>query len=214
MATSGATETLVLLRRLHDGDAAALHALVERHLPFIRALVRRRIGAGMRQGAETEDFVQDACVNVLRYAPRFVVDDDQHFRALLARAVENSILDKHKWFAARRRRRADERPLPTESVLDLRRAGSTPSEQLDRREHEAWVRLALELLEPDDREVVVRRDWDREPFAAIGERLRIAEDAARMRYVRALRKLTVLVTRLRRGDVADLVDAESEGETP
>src|SRR5262249_47234518 len=150
--------------------------------------------------------------NVLRYAPRFVISDDEHFRALLARIVLNVIKDRNKWFSARRRRRAEEAPLPSDSVLDLSgrgRSTSSPSQAAGRREREAWVRLGIELLKEEDREMIVLRDWDQRSFGDIAALGGMREDAARMRYVRAVRRLGDLVTKLRvRG-----IHAALEGET-
>ena len=62
-----------LLERWHAGDGGALDELLVRDLPWIRRCVHRRLGQGLRQRAETEDFVQEAVLEVLRYGPRFVV---------------------------------------------------------------------------------------------------------------------------------------------
>ena len=44
----------------------------------------------------------------------------------------------------------------------------------------AWVRLALEMLDPDDRNVVLWREYQDLSFAEIGARLQVGEDAARV----------------------------------
>jgi DNA-directed RNA polymerase specialized sigma24 family protein len=45
------------------------------------------------------------------------------------------------------------------------------------------------------------RQWDGLSFGDVGERLGIAEDAARMRFQRALGRLARLVQRLRAGEL-------------
>ncbi|HKD99958.1 MAG TPA: sigma-70 family RNA polymerase sigma factor, partial [Planctomycetota bacterium] len=193
------SETARLLVRFHGGDAEAMHHLLERHLPWLRAEVRRQLGPVLRQKADTEDFVQDAAVNVLRFSPRFVVADEHQFRALLARIVVNVVRHKYEWFTARRRRLAQERPLPTDSVLHLgglECSGSTPSEHAARAEREALVRLGVELLDAAERDAIVLRDWEDLPFADVGRELGVSEDAARMRYARAVRRLSEIVAQL------------------
>ena len=99
--------------------------------------------------------------------------------------------------------RAKPRRLLRYSVLCLdprARTGSSPSQQASRSEEEAWLRLALDLLEPDDRDVIVLREWAGESFGAIAARLGIAENAARMRFSRALGRLADRVEALRRGE--------------
>lgn len=197
-------ETTQLLERWHDKDPEALQLLLERHLPWLRSRVRRSLGTKLRAKEESVDIVQDAAAEFLRYGPRFRVPDTARFRALLARIVENVICDKHDWYTARRRAMSREQPLAPATVLELG-GGTTasPPERCERAEWEAWVRLGLELLDPEDRQVVVLRQWDNLSFEAIGEQLGLTSDGARMRFNRALPKLAMRIKELQRGSVPD-----------
>jgi RNA polymerase sigma-70 factor (ECF subfamily) len=202
-ADPGDDATLQLLQRWHGGDRTALAALLQRDLPWIRDRIRQRLGQGLRQHGNTDDFLHEAVVEVMSYSPRFLVGSRDLFRRIVAIVVENTLRDKHEFFTRKRRDRAREQPF-TDSVLCLdasARAATSPSAAAGRSEEQAWLQLALELLDPDDREIIVRREWDGEPFAAIGQRLGIAENAARMRFQRALGRLADGVERLRRGEV-------------
>jgi RNA polymerase sigma-70 factor (ECF subfamily) len=194
--------TRELLQRWHAGDRAAIEQLVARDLPWIQSYVHARLGGVLRQRGETMDYVQDAVIRVLAYTPRFVTDDRARFRALLARIVENHLRDAHEHHMAACRSPARERPLASDSLLDLDRPERTvtrPSEHAERGDEEAWVRLALELLAPEDRRILLLRQWHELEFAAIGERLGLSEDAARMRFQRALPKLAKKLDQLRAG---------------
>ncbi len=200
-------QTRDLLQRWHAGDRAAIEALVTRDLPWIQSYVRSRLGGVLRQRGETMDYVQDAVIRVLAYTPRFVTDDRGRFRALLARIVENHLRDANEHHMAACRSPAKELPLGSDSVLDLdgpRRSATRPSERAERDEEEAWVRLALELLAPEDRQILLLRQWHELEFAAIGQRLGLSEDAARMRFQRALPKLAHKLEQLRTGSPASL----------
>jgi len=195
-------ETIDLLRRWHEGDRQALDVLVERELPWIRTYVHGRIGQLLRARGETEDYVQEAMLHVLRYGPRFVTDNRDAFRRLLARIVENSLRDMADFHGAERRALRRERAIPSDSVLHLDRPHESvtrPSENAERHEQEAWVALALELLEPDDRRVILLRQWEGLEFAEVGQRLGLSEDAARMRFQRALPRLARKLEELRAG---------------
>ncbi|HKE01997.1 MAG TPA: sigma-70 family RNA polymerase sigma factor [Planctomycetota bacterium] len=205
--------TLALLRSWHAGDAGAFQALIARHLPAIRERVSRRMGAKLRARAESGDLVQDVLVRVLREAPRFHVADDEHFRMLLARIVENVIRDEHKAQTRGKRSAAREEPLPDSTVLHVSPASQqTPSRIVDRREREAWVRFAISLLPPLSRDAIVLHDWHGKTFAEIGEALSIAEDAARFRYQRALAKVTRTIGALRRGSIEAAIAFNEEAE--
>lgn len=193
-----------LLGGWHEGDSDCLEQLVQRHLPWLQNQVRRRLGPELRSKGDTVDYVQDAVVEFLRYGPRFVARGDVQFRSLLLKIVENSLRKKHRWYQAARREIARDQPLPTSTVLSLNSEGAsdrTPTQSADRHEREAWVRLAMELLSDDDREILVLRLWKDRSFVEIGEQLGLSANAARMRHHRALRRLSLKTDELRRSGV-------------
>lgn len=187
---------------MHRGDPAALQRLVATHLPWIETQVRARLSAAVRRDGDTQDFVQDALIEVLRDGPRFVIDSTAGFRALLLRIVENNLRDRvrHQHRQCRDVRR--ERELAGDSVLLLdapARSVTEPPAQAERHERAAWLRLALELLEPEDREVIRLREWEGRTFGEIGATLGVGEEAVRKRYGRALPRLAQKLELLRRG---------------
>ncbi|MFH0947091.1 MAG: sigma-70 family RNA polymerase sigma factor [Planctomycetota bacterium] len=203
--------TAYLLREWQEGDDESLGTLLERHLPWLRRYVRRQMKPSLRVRADTADLVQDAVLELLRYGPRFRISKEVHFRALMARIVVNTLRGKHDWFSAMRRNIARERPLPDGSVLDLDAGtdlSATPSQHIGHQERQAWIRMGLELLEPDDRNVIVFREWEGLSFAEIGRRLELSDDAARKRYKRAVPRLAEVVFALRRGGLPDLLAEE------
>lgn len=198
--------TLALLARWNAGDAAALEQLVELHLPWLRQHLERRLGDFLRQRGDTEDYVQDAMLDFLRDAPRFQVPDEQRFRALLARVVENTLRDRNDWFRAKRRDLARQAGMPSDSVLSLDgglQQSSTPSRQAMRTEMRDWVRLGLELLESEDRRILIAREYEDRSFVEIGDDLGMTPNAVRMRWVRAVGRLADVLRDLRSGQVPD-----------
>ena len=203
-------DTRALLVRWHAGDAVALARLVELHLPWLQQHVRGRLGEFLARHAEPQDYLQDAVLDFLRDAPRFVVRDENQFRGLLVRVVENTLLDRNEWFRAKRRDMARNNPLPTDSVLALDPAfqrSETPSREVAAREQRDWVRLGLEVLSAEDRRILVQREWEDRPFAEIGAELGLTEGAARMRWVRAVGRLADVLRDLRQG----IVPASGQG---
>jgi RNA polymerase sigma factor (sigma-70 family) len=204
--------TSELLARWHAGDAVSLDDLLRQELPFVRQLALRRLGERARTRLDASDCVQEAVIDFLRYGPRVVPADQHQFRGLLARIVENNLHDHDDWFRARRRQAAREQPLDSAAVLSLDPAmaqPSSPSTGASRDEQRAWVRLALELIEPRDRRLLVRRDWDRASFAEIGAELGIDENAARSRWVRAVGRLADRIVELRSGRLGRALRDES-----
>jgi RNA polymerase sigma-70 factor (ECF subfamily) len=125
------------------------------------------------------------------------------------RIAENVLRNKNDWFSARRREMARLRPLPADTILHLdppkESKIKTPSQMAQANEEEAWIRLGMELIDPEDRGILVLRQWDNLSFPEIGERLGISEDAAWMRHSRALRRLGKTVGSLRRAELDSVV---------
>lgn len=206
--------TAELLVSCHRGDPHALAALVQRDLSWVRGYVSRRLGALLRRREDTQDVIQETLVEILRSGPRFVVADRGAFRALVAKMVENTIRRAWRYQVAERRDLRRDEALPADdTVLDLDHSATHPSEAAGRSEMRAWVRLALELLDPDDRSVIVMREYRDQSFGEIAQVLGTTEDAARMRFTRALPRLARCMDQIKAGQIRGLVD-EAHHEDP
>lgn len=200
--TSDPEQTAHLLERWHGGDKAALELLLAGNLDWIERYVRERLGPRLRSKEETVDVVQDACVDILTYGPRFVVPDRARFRALLGRMVENNLRDKVDYHRAKRRDVGREEPIGSRTVLHL---GETPSEIASRSEKAELTRLAIELLSPQERDAIVLREYDKLPFEQIAERIGLSYTGARKCYQRAVVKLSHKLKSLREGSIDDVL---------
>ncbi len=207
-------DTVQLLARWRGGDRGAIDAILRDALPWLTAHVDRRLGDRLRSHAELEDFVQDALVEFLTYGPGFEVRSRALLCALLKRIVENVLRDKNDYYRARRRTRSVERPLPSDSVLRLdppRASVETPSGEMRRNEEESRLRLALEFMDPPERQILVMREWEHLTFAKIGAAIGISEPAARMRSHRAMVRLSEIVHRLEERGLAAFLGVEATG---
>jgi RNA polymerase sigma factor (sigma-70 family) len=193
-----------LLRRWHDGDEQALAVLVAANLPWLRAHVDRRLGAFLRARGDADDYLQDAVLDFLRDGPRFVVRDAAQLRALLARIAENTLRDRNDWFRAKRRKMGANVTLTRDSVVALDPAlqrNTTPSQHASKDEELQWVRLALELMDGEDRAILVAREYEGRSFVDLGEELGMTANAVRMRWTRAVTRLAEVMKDLRAGKV-------------
>jgi DNA-directed RNA polymerase specialized sigma24 family protein len=128
--------------------------------------------------------------------------------------IQNSLRNKYDYLTARRRSLAHEKPLDSDTVLDLDPPdpkGSTPSSIVHKEESSAWIRLGLALLDADDQELVLRHQFDGESFPQIARSVNAAPDAVRMRFNRAVLKLNSVIGRLRRGEAHELAREAEQG---
>lgn len=210
--SKGGSKTSLFLKQWHSGDQQGLHELLQRHLPWIYANVHHRMGPVLKKKGETSDYVQDVLIQFMRDSPRFVLSNEASFRALLLKIVECTLRDKHDWYTARRRAVAKERPLPSDTILDLDAEYPrvrTPSKSAAFHEQEAWIRLGMEFLDPEDREILVLRQWDDRPFAEIGKRFGLKANAAWKKHDRAVCRLGEVVSALRSGEMNRITDADA-----
>ena len=78
--------------------------------------------------------------------------------------------------------------------------GDRPSRAAERSEETAWVRLALQFLEPEDRYLLLASEVEGLDWATIAAELGLASpDAARVRCARLKPRVGVLLLQLRRG---------------
>ena len=188
-----------LMRAWNAGNNEAFDALIRRVMPWLNDYVHGQLGDRLRAKVETQDVIQDAVTNFLKYAPRFAVEHDDQLRALVRQIANNVIRGHHRYFQCKRRELALERPLS--GVTTVVFAGGTPSQVVMADDREARVRLALEMLEPLEQRIVCMRVYEDQSFRQIGATVKLAEDATRMRFNRALRKLETKVSCMEKNDI-------------
>jgi RNA polymerase sigma factor (sigma-70 family) len=197
--------TLALLDAWFRGDQQALVELVRSEAPWMRLYARKRLSARMCTFETSEDVVQSVMLNLLKAELRFRPENVRQFRALLARALYNRLCEVHDYVEPRERGRANCTPSQAPGHVLQLPSKDAPDRQLSENEEHAFVRLALQLLNPDDRRIILWRDFQNMPFAQIGEHLSMSEDGARSRHRRALARMKVQLENLKRGQTDALI---------
>ena len=129
-----------LVRRVGQGDPAAIQAMVARKLPRMLALAQRMLG----DPVEAEDVAQEAMLRAWKQAPRWV-PGKARFDTWLHRVGLNLCYDR-----LRRRRE-----VPTEAPPDRPDDGPAPDQGLLSAELGARVDGALKRLPDRQREAIV-----------------------------------------------------------
>lgn len=166
-----------LLRRYaEDHSEAAFAEFVQRHAGLVYSSALRRLGGDAHAAS---DVVQKVFVSVAGNVPKLV--RCQHMNSWLFAATRNAALN---YMRDEIRRKQRERAAHDESIALADREPELNWEQL-----RPVLDETLDELREADREAVLLRFIENRPFAEIGERLRLSENAARMRVERALAKL-------------------------
>ena len=196
MAPRPEPDTEQLLNAASHGDAGARGRLLERHRPRLRRMVAVRLDRRVAARVDPSDVVQDALANAARDFDAYLRERPLPFYPWLRRLAWLRLTDAHRrhLHAGRRSVGREEPPgLPDESVRDLAERllapGTGPSAALNRRERAARVRTALDRLPERDREVLVLRYLEDLSTADTAAVLGCSEGAAKVRLLRALRRL-------------------------
>ena len=164
-----------LIERLNDGDrGAAEHAFLAFE-PYLRMVVRRRLGGRLRSKLDSMDIVQSVWADVLcgLSATKWRFVDRAHLRAFLVRAVNNRLIDRQR---QQRKVLERERPLGETASRELPTTGEPrPSEVAQGRE--LWEQI-LAACPPAHREIVRLRQQGR-TLAEVADRTGLHEGSVR-----------------------------------
>ncbi len=179
-----------LLQRSLSGDAVALAALMQRHLPGARAFVRVRMSPLLRAHESGSDLVQSACRELLAKAAGFEYRGEEAFRAWLFTAVLNKLLKQERELRAQKRDARRQVALDAHSGADGLAACYSqvlsPSGALIAEERVRALEVAFDDLPDHYREVISLSRIARLSRAQVAEQMGRSQDSVRNLLPRAL----------------------------
>ena len=195
--------TLVLLDRVRDGDADAVNRLLERHRAAIRRMIDSRMDRVIERRVDASDIVQDVLLEANRRLADYLANPSMPFRLWLRHMAHDRLIDAHRRHRVAASRSLDrEVPLAapddgTRSACDL--AGTIADRELTPAAAATWHELerrfagAVEQLDEADRQIVLLKHFEHLSTAEAADALGLSKPAAGMRYLRAMRRLRVLL---------------------
>jgi RNA polymerase sigma-70 factor (ECF subfamily) len=180
-----------LVRRFRAGDASVVATLFDRHLPMLRAQVKRRLPAGLRGKVGESDVVQDAWLAAFQRLPEFEDRGEGSFGRWLRQIAEHKVVDEVRRHVAvgKRDARREVRMATGEEPAARRTGDRSPMSEVVAAEQEAGVREAISELSSDDRDVLRYLHEEGLTAAEVGERMGRSAEAVRKLYGRALGRL-------------------------
>jgi RNA polymerase sigma-70 factor (ECF subfamily) len=195
--------TQVLLDRVRQGDGAAVNGLLERHREAIRRMIDRRMDRAVQRRVDASDIVQDVMIEANRRLGDYLANPTMPFQLWLRHMARDRLIDAH-----RRHRVASTRSVDREVALPTADGSSdsrpdvlgqfadrelTPAAAATWHELERRFAAAVEQLEDADRQIVLLRHFEHLSTAEAADALGLSKAAAGMRYLRAMRRLRVLL---------------------
>jgi len=169
-----------------DGPPAPvdLDALLQEHLPALRAYVRHRADRLVSRKESVSDLVQSVCREVIEHVDRFEHQSPEGFRQWLFRTAERKIIDRYRYYTADKRdagREIDEgTPTPPPALFQ------TPSRDAIAREDLATAEAAFAGLPEATQQVIMLSRVQGLSHAEIAQRLQRSEGAVRNLLYRGL----------------------------
>jgi RNA polymerase sigma-70 factor, ECF subfamily len=191
-------ETRRLLEQGRSGDSRAFDELFRRHRAFVRQVIDLRLDDRVRARLDPSDIVQETQMEAFRRLPDYLEHPPMPFRLWLRHtACERLLKAQRHHLGAKKRTALREDVLPEGSSVQLAKQflarGSTPSQQLSRRELIQQVRQVMAELSETDREILIMRNLEQLSNQEAAQALEIEPATTSQRYGRALLRLRQLL---------------------
>jgi RNA polymerase sigma-70 factor (ECF subfamily) len=182
-----------LLAAARSGSREAMGEALELCRQYLLAIANRQLNPALRGKGGASDLVQQTFLEAQRDFDRFHGTSLDELQAWLKQMLLHNAADFARGYLETDKRRADrEVGLPgadTSNGGDIASDTPTPSAHAMVGEQEEKVRLALEGLPPDYRQVIVWRYQEELSFAEIAQRMGRSENAVRKLWFRAVERL-------------------------
>jgi RNA polymerase sigma-70 factor, ECF subfamily len=195
-------DTDLLIRNAAAGDSTALERLLERHRNRLCRMITLRLDERVAARVDASDVVQEALSDAARKLVNYARDRPLPFYPWLHRLAIERLAEVHRRHRRSKARSVAKEELPVFDWPDssaqlmansLVANDTTPSHALLREENRQHVHSALQKLASVDREILMMHYLEELSFPVIAAILDIGEGAAKMRHLRALRRIRVLM---------------------
>jgi len=202
----GSSEIIRLVERLRAGDRAALGELFDRCRDRLSRMVDLRLDPRLRARLDPSDVVQDAFLDASRRVDDYLSDPKLPPFLWLRLVVGERLVNLHRHHIGAKMRDAgrevslyrDASPQASTAALASMLLGrqTSPTQAAQRAERLLRVQEALNSLEPVDREILALRHFEQLNRAEAAQALGITEEAGAKRYIRALRRIKDLLSKM------------------
>lgn len=168
----------VLLNRYLSGERNAISQLIERHSRRVRDYIRMLV----KDRDVAEDIFQETFIKAVRVIDEGRYCDNGKFLSWILRIAHNQVIDYFR--AQRQNKSVTEAEAGYDLLGSLRLAEKTVEDEIVSRQIESDVRMLIEMLPPEQREVVMMRYFTGLSFKEIAEQTGVSINTAlgRMRY--------------------------------
>jgi RNA polymerase sigma factor (sigma-70 family) len=175
----------LLARWQRDGDREALDELLRIEIAILRERLNRKGARQLSPHLSSSDVAQEAVLGLVKVRETPSFDEPAGLRAYLWRSAMR-LLAQHAERTAHAEARVD---LSQSQVFATALASSGGFGAVEQSEREIALAVALELIQPHERQILELVYFRQLPLEAAAEALSISHEAAKKRVARARRAL-------------------------
>jgi RNA polymerase sigma-70 factor, ECF subfamily len=204
--TEDSDELADLLHRAADGDQEALRALLTRYQDRLKRMVHLRLSRRLAGRVDDSDVLQEAYLEVARRLGEYLREPSLPFFLWLRHLTGLKLAEVHRRHLGTQLRDADREvtlhrgglPLADSVSLAAQLLGTltTPSQAAIKAETRLLVQEALNGMDPIDREVLALKHFEQLSTAEIATVLGLSKAGAGSRYLRAIKRLREILSRI------------------
>ena len=204
--TSDSGDASGLLQRAAAGDPEALRQLFSRYRDRLKKMVHLRLSRRLQGRVDDSDVVQEAYLEIARKLPEYAREPGLPLFLWLRHLTGLKLAEVHRRHLGTQMRDADREVtlhrggLPEADSVSLaaQLLGklTTPSQAAIKAEQRLYVQEALNSMDPIDREVLALKHFEQLSTAEIAEVLGLSKAGAGSRYLRAIKRLREILSRV------------------
>jgi len=196
VSTDSLEKTNALVRAAQTGDPVAIDRLLAQHRARLRRMVAVRLDRRLASRVDASDVVQETLITATRRLDEYLQSPTVPFYPWLRQIAWNTLVDLYRFHVETDKRSVENEQ--NEAFADASQAqladqlvasGTAPSGRMLRTEMIQRVHDALALLTKDAREILELRHLEYLSSEQAAEVMGISHSAAKMRHLRALRRL-------------------------
>lgn len=192
------------LPALQQGEKTALSECFAEYRPRLERIAEFRLNRRLLARIDSDDVLQEAFMAASRRLPHCDTTSRETVFVWLRMILHQTLIDLHRQHLQaagrdlQREVRADAIEPDTSGCIASQLVSqiSSPSMSLKREELNERLRLALNQMEEKDREVLALRHFEELTNGEVARVLNLSVKAASIRYIRAMKKLKVLMESL------------------
>lgn len=204
--TDDAEEVNRLLQRAAAGDEQAAHDLFARHRERLKRMIHLRLSRRLQGRVDDSDVVQETFLDVSRRLQEYTADPKLPFYLWLRHMAGLKLAEIHRRHLGTQLRDADREVtlhrggLPEADSVSLAAhllgQLTTPSQAAIKAETRLKVQEALNSMDPVDREVLALKHFEQLSTSEIAEVLGMSKAGAGSRYLRAIKRLKEILSKI------------------